>query len=282
MKNTLLFLLTGFLFAAPALADEVVAPPVTEATGLMAASVTDSTPQAEVEPAAEVSAEAATPTDDDGFASPRPAPKGSSKLASAISETRRVDDLTEGEAFLKTLSPELRKTLAEKGQALMEEDQSKEGAYAGYIKAVAVFEGSKERVFELITEPNKQVLYLPRLETAETITAFPNGELTQFSLGVLWSSYHFRVQHWYYPEASRVEWHLSKTDPEWENDIEDQEGYWQLYAAGPNLTIGEYGTYVNTGLAVPKSIQDFFAKKDIPGALTAFRKYISSDGAFRR
>jgi hypothetical protein len=187
---------------------------------------------------------------------------------------------TEGQIFLESLDPEIQKAVLKKGQTLLgEPKQTDNGSYAGYIKAVAIFKQPKQRVWELMVVPTKQPLYLPRLTGASTVDKPANGELVEFKLGVLFSTYKFYTRHWFYPEQSRVEWAL---DPDKESDIALQEGYWQLYALDENTTIGEYGTRVDTGVAVPQFLQDFFAKKDIPTALTAFRAYMDSDGKFRR
>lgn len=210
----------------------------------------------------------------------RPEPKELRPYASPATSSKSVEGETEGAIFLKSLTPEIRATLEKEGQVLLG-DQKKNGgkSYAGFIKAVALFKVPKARAYELIVEPVKQPLYLPRLVSAKSIDAPQYGENIQFHLKVLFTNIHFRTRHWFFPEYSRVEW---KLDPAFKNDIADQEGFWQLYSVGPDLTVGEYGTRIDTGMAVPASIQEFLARRDIPSALTAFRAYIDSDGKFRR
>ena len=210
----------------------------------------------------------------------RPDPKELRPYASPATGSKTVAGETEGALFLKSLSPEVRATLEKEGQVLLGDTKKGKGkSYAGFIKAVALFKVSKARAYELIVEPVKQPLYLPRLVSAKSIDAPQNGENIQFHLKVLFTKIHFRTRHWFFPEYSRVEW---KLDPKFENDIADQEGFWQLYSVSPDLTVGEYGTLIDTGMAVPASIQEFLARRDIPSALTAFRAYVDSDGKFRR
>lgn len=211
---------------------------------------------------------------------PRPAPKGIGDMASPVTTTRTVNGLTEGAAYLATLKPEMRSVLEKDGQVLFgEQKKDASGSYGGYIRAVAYFKQPKARAFALIVEPSLQPLYLPRLVSATAVEQPANGELDEFTLKVLIAKFVFRTRHWFYPEHSRVEWALEKT---WKNDIDDQEGYWQLYAVTPELTVGEYGTRIDTGIAVPGWIQDMLARKDIPKALTAFRKYLDTNGKYRR
>ena len=210
----------------------------------------------------------------------RPEPKSVGKMASPVSTANIVGGKTEGQAYFDALPLELQRTLLKEGQSLMgEQKETESGSYAGYIKAVAIFKQPKARTYELIIHPTLQPLYLPRLTGAKAVDDPPFGELVEFKLKVLFSSFKFYTRHWFYPEYARIEWAL---DSKKKSDIALQEGYWQLYKLDDNTTIGEYGTRVDTGVAVPAFVQNFLARKDIPKALTAFRKYIDSDGKYRR
>jgi hypothetical protein len=50
-------------------------------------------------------------------------------------------------------------------------------------------------------------------------------------------------------------------------------------------SIGEYGTHVDIGAAVPQFLQDFAARKDgkdVPKALNNQRLWVNSGGTFKR
>jgi hypothetical protein len=213
------------------------------------------------------------------WAGERPAAKGMSPLSSPVTTTRKDEGRFAGLAYFKSLPEDQRKELSAKGHILLSEDKSGAGTFSGYIRAVAIFKQPKKRVFELMHEPTKQALYLPHLVSATTQTLAPNGELVEFAIKVMMSTYHYHTQHWFYPEQSRVEWTLDSAS---KNDIKVQDGYWQLFELSDGATIGEYGTRIETGLAVPKFVQDIFARDDIPKAMLAMRKYIDSNGTFRR
>lgn len=210
----------------------------------------------------------------------RPASRGSSPLASPIHSVVTAD--SPGARYIKSLTADQQKQLDKEGEILLGEqkaDSGGSGTYGGYIRAVAIFHQNKKRVFELMTDTVTQALYLPHLTGATVMAHQPNGELTEFVLKIMWRTMKLHVQHWFYPEQSRSEWALDTTQA---NDIKAQEGYWQLFELGPDTTVGEYGTKVDTGLAVPAFIQNMFARADIPKALTAFRKYMDSNGKYRR
>lgn len=209
----------------------------------------------------------------------RPHARATSPIASSIDTVPPATGESVGAKYLRELKPELKAQIDKEGQSLLGEEKGADGSYGGYIRAVAIFHQSKKRVFELMTDTATQALYLPHIVNAIVAAKPTNGELTQFALKFLWSDVKFRVQHWFYPEMSRSEWNLDTSVP---HDIKAQEGYWQLYELDANTTVGEYGTKVETGMAVPKFIQDMFARGDIPKALTAFRKYMDSNGKYRR
>ncbi len=211
----------------------------------------------------------------------RPTPRGTGVGASPITLTLPGKGDTEGATYLKSVTPEFRAQLEKDGQALLKEKDtsSPDKALAGYIKAVVIMKQPKARVFELIRDTTKQATYLPRLVGATAIEKPANGELTEFHIKFWFTSFTTRVQHWFYPEFSRVEW---KLDPSFKNDIEAQEGFWQLYQLTADTTVGEYGTRVETGVHVPQNVQDFFARRDIPEAMAAFKKFIDSNGTYKR
>lgn len=209
----------------------------------------------------------------------RPTAKGSHPLAAAVDVTRMDNGKYAGAAYFEALSPEMRKTLEKEGEVLMGDEAAGSSTYGGYIRAVAIFKQPKKKVWELMVQPETQPLFLPHLVSANVAARPANGQSVDFVLKVMWSSFKYRVMHWDYPEQSRVEWALDGSVP---HDVKSIEGYWQLFDLGPDTTIGEYGTRVDTGLAVPGWIQKMFAKSDIPKALTAFRKYMDSGGTWRR
>ncbi len=201
------------------------------------------------------------------------------RYASPVSTAGIVDGRPEGMAFLVTLSPELQSKLKADKKVLLSEPDSSKGSYGGLIKAVVLFNQPKPRVFELITQPSRQVTYLPRLTKSDTVWRSPFGELIDFNVKVLFVSMSFQTQHWYFPEYSRIEWLLN---PGHDNDLAQQLGFWQLYAAGDNYTVAEYGTLVDTGIAIPQRIQESLARRDIPKALDHFQIYINSNGTWTR
>lgn len=199
--------------------------------------------------------------------------------ASPVDTMRVADGRTEGAAFLAGLDPKLRTTLEKERLVVLGEPGAAGGSFAGYVRAYVLFRQPKRRTFELLAEPSRQLQFLPRLTLAKAVERPQHGEVTRFRLEVMFTTTDFQVRHWFYPEASRLEWLL---DPAFDNDIRAQEGFWQLYQVDAATTVAEYGSRVETGLPVPASLQDYFARRDIPLALAATRRFVDSGGTWRR
>ena len=207
------------------------------------------------------------------------APKATHPLASPVTTLRMDGGQYAGQLYYQSLPADVREKLDKKGQVLLADDKSTAGSFGGYIRVVALFSLPKRRVWDLVTQPSLQILFMPHLVSSAIVSRTPEGETTDFVVKVLWVSVKLRVAHKFYADQSRLEWAL---DNSVKNDIKAQEGYWQFFELGPDKTIGEYGTRVETGLAVPHFIQETLARHDIPGALTAFRNYVNSNGTWRR
>lgn len=208
-----------------------------------------------------------------------PQPEASSPFASPVAETRQVEGQVEGAAFIASLPPELQTRLAAERRLLLPEDRTVGDNMAGYIRAVVLFNQPKQRVFDLITDPSTQVLFLPRLKVSTPIDRQPVGELTEFHVAAGLFTVKFRTQHWWWPDRTRMEWAL---DPAYDNDVKVASGFWQVFALDEKTSVGEYGTVVDIGLPVPDALQGYLTRKDMPAALDAFQKYIESGGTWRR
>jgi len=214
----------------------------------------------------------------------RPAPLIRPEYARPVSNTK-IDGRYEGELFLASLPAEQRKTLLRDGSVLYGEDdkpasKSKDGGIKGFIKAVAIFNQPKQDTLALMTQPQKLVLFLDSLDKAQTVSRNDVGEITQFSVDFLWWEIDFWIQHWFYPELSRYDWYLDTKN--FDNEIDGNKGFWQLYALDENRTVGEYGVYVDTGIPIPRRMFERIQRREIPKALDDFRKFIDSNGTYRK
>lgn len=221
----------------------------------------------------------------------RPAPLLVPPLASPATTIATLQTgRTEGEAYLATLSPAEREALLRDGVFMVQAEdpdspsatgEGDSAAIKGYIRAVALFQQPKQRTLELMLEPANLALFLEELDGAETVLRIPElGELTKFTIEFLWLDIDFWIQHWFYPELSRYEWYLDTVN--FDNDIDGNRGFWQLYALDATRTIGEYGVMVDTGIPIPRRWFERIQRRQIPEAMAQFQAYIDSNGTYRK
>ncbi len=219
----------------------------------------------------------------------RPPPLFVPTLASPMHHCSTPGSPTEGERFIATLTHEERAALLrQKYYLLAKEDPDSpsrtgtgEASVKGFVRAVVIFDQPKVKAMQLICEPSTQSEFLKDLDTSVTIARQESvGELTQFALHFLFWDVDYWVQHWFYPEYSRVEWFLD-TD-HFTNDIKAMAGFWQLYTLSETQTIAEYGISVETGIPIPRSWKETIQRWKIPSAMKQCIRYIDSGGRYRK
>lgn len=149
---------------------------------------------------------------------------------------------------------------------------------SGVITAYVVVHQPKKRVFEMLTDTTAQVNYQPRLRKSERVRREGNVEVTQFHTKAPMVNVHTRVIHQWWPEVSRIAWVL---DPEFKNDLKKQVGFYNLYAIDEKTTLLEFGTIIEVGMLVPKFVQTYFTRKDLPEALGNVKRWVDSNGEWR-
>ncbi|MGB9736613.1 MAG: hypothetical protein ACP5JP_04330 [bacterium] len=147
------------------------------------------------------------------------------------------------------------------------------------IKASLVFNQPIDRVWDLLKQTDRQKEYLPHLKDAQIIEANSKGNITQFMLKIMFFNIRYRVDHKFENSKFRLTWHL---DPDYKNDLKELYGYYQLYKIDDTHTLARYGSKVDIGLLVPTFIEDSLTRKDLPTALGNVKKWIDSDGKFRK
>lgn len=184
----------------------------------------------------------------------------------------------EGAQVLAALKPEERAKL-EKTGVVVSNTLSSGSDIKGVITAYVIVKQPKARVWELIRNPAHQHTFLPRLDKAKTIKKEENRELAWFQVGVSFVTLENQIDHRWWPEVSRMAWGL---DPNYDNDLRQQDGYYNLYAIDDKTTLMEFGTLLETSALVPKFVQDYLTKTDLPEAMAAVKKYMDSNGTYKK
>lgn len=179
-----------------------------------------------------------------------------------------ADGMTPGARFLATLPPPARELLRKEGRVVLDQKAKDDGL----VRAVIRFERSPEEVFAIITKPSQQSRYLTHVSESKTVGGrTAEGESVDMEVAFLFVNLTYRIQHWFYPEAQRMEWSL---DPTGDNGLADQAGFFQLYALDEKTTIAEYGTRVIAKDGFLDFIRGLGERGGVAEALTSLRRHV--------
>jgi len=162
---------------------------------------------------------------------------------------------------------------------ILGKDQSKGKEAQRFIQAAMIFDQPVDTVWKLFRQTDRQAQYLPRLDKAVTVEDQGSWNKVDFLVKFALIKIDYRVQHNFEPDHYYFYWSL---DPGYKNDLKHLEGYWKLFRVDENHTAARYGTIVNTSNLIPKSIQGYLTRKDLPASLEAVKKYINSNGEYKK
>ena len=146
------------------------------------------------------------------------------------------------------------------------------------VTALVVFEQPRGRTLHLLSETARQAEYRPELKRIETVARNNGTSIDEHQMKIMFMQIDYRVRTRYDPKRSRISW---KIDPNFENDLEDLEGFWELYELDARRTLGRFGTRVSVGPALPVWVQDYATRKNLPQTMDRMRRWVDSDGTYR-
>lgn len=149
----------------------------------------------------------------------------------------------------------------------------------GMLNALVVFEQPRKRALRLLSQTGRQGEYRPELKRIETVKQNQDGTaIDEHQMKIMFMQIDYRVRTHYDFEAGRISW---KMDPDFDNDLEDIEGYWELYELDAERTLGRFGTRVSVGPAMPIWLQDYATRKNLPQMMERMRRWVDSNGTYR-
>lgn len=150
---------------------------------------------------------------------------------------------------------------------------------AARIKAYCVINKPPDAVWAVMLNYQTFHEFMPRLERVEVLEKTKDTmkvtQTVRTPLGVI--SYTLDLS---YKRAQRtVSWALDKSR---KHDIADTVGAWEFVPYGQGKTILRYTTTVDSGLDVPRFLEDFLIKNDLREVLTSMRRRTESDGTWKK
>lgn len=154
------------------------------------------------------------------------------------------------------------------------------GKAAGRGLGAIVVERPVAAVWATLSRFEDKAEYMPRLKAVTVLERRPG--LLRVRMVVDASITTARYTAWFELDepARRIGWKLDRGAAD--NSIADAEGDYRLQELGPARTLVVYRTYVDTGRALPRFLQDYITRRSIPDLLRAVKARVESGGTWRR
>jgi hypothetical protein len=183
------------------------------------------------------------------------------------------------EAILGTQSAAVAERLLSDKLIVMQEVSKSKTSSGRVITALVIFERPQDEVYRLLSQTDRQIEYRPSVTQTLTIGFRAHGPLDEHRLKILFRSYVYRLEYRLDPEQYRISWSL---DPTFSNDLKRVDGSWELFAMDDGRTLGRSGTIVEIGPAIPGFLQDWLTRSHLPETMKEVRRWVDSNGEYRR
>ena len=152
-------------------------------------------------------------------------------------------------------------------------------ARAARIKAYCVVNKPPAAVWAVMLNYQTFHEFMPRLERVEVLEKTKDAmKVTQTVRGPL-GLIRYTLDLTFKRAQRTVSWALDKSR---KHDIADTFGAWEFLPYRQGKTIVRYTTTVDSGIAVPRFVEDFLIKKDLPEVLLSMRRRTESGGTWKK
>jgi hypothetical protein len=137
-----------------------------------------------------------------------------------------------------------------------------------------------EKSFALFCDFEKQYLYLPTIKTSKILSRSGNRVVIYKELDYPVLDLKYTHILTIVPEAHRVDF---ITDPKGANSVKLSAGSFQFERIDDNRTLFTYRmTQLDPGIQIPRFVQEYMVSRDLPQVTVNIKKYIESDGKWRK
>jgi ribosome-associated toxin RatA of RatAB toxin-antitoxin module len=158
----------------------------------------------------------------------------------------------------------------EKGDVILESQTSSGANTRGRGLAIGFINASKDKVMDTILKYEDYPQFMPRVKSSEVYTRTDSQIDVHFTIDVAFIKISYYLTHQVDRAAGTISWSLDKTK---KNDIAGTDGFWG-FKPYKNGTIVYYTVSVDTGRAVPKAVEDYLTKRDLPNIVKNMKKRV--------
>ena len=178
------------------------------------------------------------------------------------------------------LTPEVKAKL-EKGEAVVLKNKvdDKGGKVISNSAAMIIVNKPLAEVWPHIADYSKLPEFIPRLISSEKYSEVDGKIGIKQCFKVLWRKVNYHVLQTEDTANFILSFDLDKSQ---KNDIAETSGRWELRAYGDGKCLAVYTLALDTGMPVPRFIQNMLVNDDLPGTMHAVKKRAESGGTFKK
>jgi ribosome-associated toxin RatA of RatAB toxin-antitoxin module len=158
----------------------------------------------------------------------------------------------------------------------IETETTASGATRAHSESGVVIRKPLKVCFDEVATYSNLSNYLPGLAESKVLERGENTFRAHAATKVFLMKFGYGLRFEVDRPRGEIRWKLDRTQPA---DIADTEGTWHFVALDDNTTLLHYSVHVDTGSALPQSIQNYFTKRSLPEMLVAFRDHMQTMSA---
>ncbi len=153
------------------------------------------------------------------------------------------------------------------------------GNRAARIKAYCVIKKPLDAVWAVMLDYQKFDEFMPRLAKVEILERTRDTVKVTEAVSVALRTVTYTLDLKFDHAQRRVSWTLDKSR---KNDIADTSGAWEFVRYGRGTTLARYTSSVDSGMFVPRFLEELLVKSGVPEVLSSLRRRIESNVAWRK
>lgn len=145
--------------------------------------------------------------------------------------------------------------------------------------AMIVVNKPVDAVWQVIKDFEKLPEFIPRMISSEKYYEKDGVVGIRQALKILWKKVNYNVLQREDVENHTLTFELDKSQ---QNDIAETRGQWILRPYGEDKCLAVYTLALDTGMPVPRFIQNMLLRQDLPGTLDAIKQRTETDGKYTK
>ncbi len=151
--------------------------------------------------------------------------------------------------------------------------KDEKGKSRAHGRAIVIIKRPFDPIWNQLTHNEDWPEFFPNLASSQTYIQEGNTAGLYEVVKALFMTFRYHAVHVRDKENGIIRWHLDRTK---KNDIVDTSGSWLIRRHGENACIVVYSVFVDSGMSLPKPVEDFFQVQSLRNVVKALKKRLEA------